>query len=121
MHVYIITDLEGVSGVDSMDMVMDESASPYQEARRLLMEDTNAAIDGAFAGGATKVSVVDGHRSGKNFIVELLDPRAIHVSAFDMALANVEDFEVDAVLCVGAHAMAGTPQAFLDHTQSSVE
>ena len=31
---------------------------------------------------------------------------------------DLRDF--DALLCVGAHAMAGTEMAFLDHTQSSV-
>lgn len=121
MHVLIITDLEGVSGVDTMDMVMDESAQGYADACRYLMEDTNAAIDGAFAGGATAVTVIDGHRTGYNFIKEMLDPRAVQMSAFDMIPAHVSTFKVDAVMCVGAHAMAGTVGAFLDHTQSSME
>ena len=56
MRIYIITDLEGISGVDSIDM-MDENSEGYKLACERLMSDTNAAIEGAFAGGADKVYV----------------------------------------------------------------
>ncbi len=116
--IIIITDLEGVSGVDSIKM-MDESTEGYQRARKLLMADVNAAIDGAFAGGATEVFVVDGHGSGNNFIKEELDKRAVQIAAKDI----VTDMPVDnisAVMSIGCHAMAGTVKGFLDHTQSSL-
>jgi D-amino peptidase len=118
MHVLIITDLEGVSLVDSIDMI-DESTEDYRRACEYLMADTNAAISGAFDGGADKVTVVDGHGSGKNFIHELLDPRADLLPAIEFSKNTPKDF--DALLCVGAHAMAGTENAFLDHTQTSVQ
>lgn len=118
MHVLIITDLEGVSCVDSIDMI-DTATEGYRRACEYLMADTNAAIDGAFAGGADRVSVVDGHGSGKNFIHSLLDKRAEFYSSDDFVTNKHQHF--DALLCVGAHAMAGTQDAFLDHTQNSTK
>ena len=117
--IIIITDLEGVSGVDSIKM-MDESTEGYQRARKLLMADVNAAIDGAFAGGATEVFVVDGHCSGHNFIKEDLDSRAKQIEAKEFVNGNDMPYIFDAAFGVGCHAMAGTVKAFLDHTQSSI-
>ncbi|MBQ5355889.1 MAG: M55 family metallopeptidase [Clostridia bacterium] len=109
MTVFIETDLEGISGVSTIDMV----ANSDPRALERLMADTNAAVRGAYAGGADRVLVLDGHGGGRNFLPSLLDPRAVQVR--DVALDGV-----DAVFLVGAHAMAGTQNAFLDHTQSSV-
>jgi len=118
MHVLIITDLEGVSCVDSIDMI-NEPSEGYRHACEYLMADTNAAVDGAFLGGATRVTVVDGHGSGRNFIHELLDPRAEVLLSGEFA--HTTPMKYDALLCVGAHAMSGTQDAFLDHTQNSTK
>ena len=75
LKIYIHTDLEGISGIDSMDMI-ERSGKRYRECCEHLMADLNAAIEGAFAGGATHVTVLDSHGGGNNFIRELLDPRA---------------------------------------------
>ncbi len=109
MTIFIETDLEGISGVSSMDMV----ANSDRYALERLMADTNAAVRGALDGGADRVLVLDGHGGGHNFLTELLDPRA-EVSG----IGPVK--ESDACFVIGAHAMAGTQNAFLDHTQSSV-
>ena len=61
--------------------------------------------------------VCDGHASGANFIEGALDKRATQVWVKDLAWA-VKD--VDAVVEIGNHAMAGTWGAFLDHTQWSL-
>lgn len=117
MHVFIVTDLEGVSCVDSIDMIPKDNEG-YQRARALLTADTNAAIDGCFAAGATKVTVLDGHSGGHNLIMELLDRRAEGYSSDDY-VKHYKIERYDALMQVGAHAMAGTENAFLDHTQSS--
>ena len=116
MHVIIITDLEGVSCVDSIDM-MDTTKEGYRKACEYLMADVNAAIAGALEGGADRITVVDGHGSGRNFLPGMLDPRAEQISARDFCCNPLTG--VDAILCVGCHAMAGTEKAFLDHTQIS--
>lgn len=115
--VLIITDLEGITGVYTIDQIPQDSPG-YVEACRFLMADTNAAVDGAFAAGAEKVYVVDGHGSGKNFPENTLDPRAVRLFLPEMhSVIN----EIGAVMQVGAHARSGTMLGFLDHTQSSVK
>ncbi|MBR5680570.1 MAG: M55 family metallopeptidase [Clostridia bacterium] len=109
MTIFIETDLEGISGVSTLDMVAEGS----RYARERLMADTNAAVAGAFDGGADRVFVLDGHGGGNNFIDGMLDPRA-EIDGIDAVK------ESGACFCIGAHAMAGTQNAFLDHTQSSV-
>ena len=116
MKVFIMTDLEGVSGVDSIDM-MDESGNGYREACCRLMADTNAAVQGAVDAGASEILVYDGHGLGKNFPAGGLDRRARQVWNFnDPGLWD----NCAAYLEIGLHAMAGTANAFLEHTQSSV-
>ena len=119
MHVFIITDLEGISGVD-IGGILNEDSDIYKNACVRLMEDTNAAIAGAFDGGADKVTVVDGHHTGSNFIKEKLDKRAFQIPSKVSSAMNTEEFDMDVIFAVGAHAMAGNSEAFLDHTQDSV-
>jgi D-amino peptidase len=119
MKIYIVTDMEGISGICNEEQVKRESPH-YGPARRLLNADVNAAIDGAFAGGATEVVVNDGHGGGFNLILEEMDPRATYErpnGGLDMLPALDDSFA--GVFCVGYHAMAGTLNGFLDHTQSS--
>ena len=100
MHVIIVTDLEGISGVDSIEMIPEKNEG-YRRACEYLMADTNAAVDGAFLGGATKVTVLDGHGGGRNFIDGMLDPRAEIISAEKFCREPLEGY--DAVMCVALH------------------
>ncbi len=119
MRIYIHTDLEGISGIDRAEMVPHDSPD-YRLSCELLMGDLNAAVDGAFAGGATEVIVLDSHGGGGNFIVELLDARAYHDVKRNRKWWGIMDARCDATYFIGAHAMAGTLNGFLDHTQSSL-
>lgn len=114
IKIYLLTDMEGVSGLGSAEM-MDEE---YRRCCELLMHDTNAAVDGAFAGGADEVYVLDGHGGGENFIDSMLDTRATKCPKGIWWGCLDETFS--GMYVIGAHAMAGTQNAFLDHTQSSV-
>ena len=117
MKVVIMTDLEGVSGVNNPNWIQDESGDGYRFATERLMADLNAAVDGAYEGGATEVFVVDGHGGGHNFIREKLhkDAKQITISEWQKL---IQSRTVDAYMEVGCHAMAGTLNAFFDHTQS---
>lgn len=95
----------------------------YQEARRLLTSDINAAIEGAIQGGAEEVYVDDLHGGGNawNIIPDLMHPKAIyirtdHESRLRLSVLN-ETF--DCVFLLAYHAMAGNPRAILSHTFSS--
>lgn len=115
MRIFIITDLEGISGIDSMDMIQRENPLFEYSVKRLMM-DINAAIEGAFEGGASYIKVIDGHGGGGNFDESLLDKRA---EVYRKKESKGLDETYDGIIVVGAHAMAGTINGFLDHTQSS--
>jgi D-amino peptidase len=111
MKIIMQTDLEGAWGVKTMASVFRGDVD-FDEAYACLAGDINAAVSGAFDGGADEVVVLDGHGAqGLNF--DLIDKRARCLPQTALS----ESF--DAMFCVGMHAMAGTQNAFLDHTQSS--
>ncbi len=118
MNVFIITDLEGISGIGQISQVADTGAETYRFSLERLMADTNAAVAGAFAGGAGEVYVEDGHGGGANFIEGMLDSRAVQVK--NMNAEHLDIRKIGLFMSVGAHAMSGTLNAFLDHTQSSL-
>jgi D-amino peptidase len=119
MKILIAADMEGITGVVHWDHV-NPSHSEYPRFRKLMTADVNAAIRGAFAGGATSVSVVDGHNNSRNILIEELDPRATLYSGSPMPLSMVHgvDEDVDAVFFVGYHGRIGAQNAILDHTWS---
>ena len=118
MKALLMTDLEGITGVDSIDMIFDQGEG-YRKACKNLMRDVNAAAGGLFDAGLDEVFVVDGHGGGANFLPELLDPRVTWLKTGWEDV--IRDRAVDFYGEVGLHAMAGTPNAFLDHTQNSRE
>lgn len=119
MKIYIMADMEGTSGIWRQEQVM-WSQPHYQQGRELLVGDVNAAIAGAFDGGATEVVACDTHANGGNFLIEKLDPRARYETPSAFAdLPSIVDGGFDGLILTGHHAMGGTQDAFLDHTQSS--
>ncbi len=56
MKVFVSIDMEGVAGLAHLQQVMNGSAD-YPESRRLMTEEANAAVAGAFDGGATAVVI----------------------------------------------------------------
>ena len=116
MKVLILTDVEGITGVSAIEQIA-ESSPDHPNTVRLLMQDVNTAIKACFDAKAEHVYVIDGHSSGANFDKSALDKRAEQVYVKDMGRI-IKD--VDCMVCIGMHAMAGTYKAFLDHTQWSV-
>jgi len=119
MKILIAADMEGISGVTTWDQV--SSGHPeYARFRRLMTEDVNAAVRGAFDSGAKEVFVTDGHANGSNILIEELDSRASLNTGSPSPLSMVQGVdEVDGVIYVGYHARAGSPDGILDHTWSS--
>jgi D-amino peptidase len=112
--------MEGISGVLHWEHV-DQKHPEYQRFRKLMTSDINAAVRGAYDGGAEEVIVSDGHGTFRNVLVEEVDPRARLNSGAPRALAMVQGLNasVDGVMFVGYHARVGTQNAILDHTWSS--
>ncbi len=63
VKIYILCDMEGTSGIWRREQV-DSSSPHYKQGQELLMADVNAAIEGAFEGGATEVIACDTHGGG---------------------------------------------------------
>ena len=120
MKILIAADMEGITGVVNWNQV-DPDHSEYTRFRRIMTAEVNAAVRGAFEGGASEVVVADGHASGFNLLIEELDDRARLNSGNVAPLGMVQGIasDVKGVIFVGYHARAGTPQGVLDHTWSS--
>jgi D-amino peptidase len=115
MRVLISADMEGVTGVTFPEDV-EYGATRWESARRLLMSDVNAAIDGFFRAGATEVVVNDAHSTKRNLLIEDLDVRATAIIGMHKTLGMLEGIrETDAVAFVGYHTSAGR-QGILSHT-----
>lgn len=119
--VYISVDLEGISGVIGDDQTSPGGAE-YGRARKLMAEDANAAIRGAFDAGATDVLVNDSHGGQRNLLPEDLDPRARLISHSFKRHGMMEglDDSFDAIVFVGYHAKADAPRGLFAHTGSGV-
>lgn len=118
MKVYIVADMEGISGVDDSS-VWESGHRTYQEGRKFMIGDVNAAVAGAFDAGASEVVVHDWHGGGNNLLMEELDRRARHTRGIPGFWWGELDASFDAFGFVGQHAMAGTRNGFLDHTMTS--
>ena len=119
--VYISVDMEGISGING-DNQTSPTGSEYARARKLMAEDANAAIRGAFDGGATDVLVNDSHGFQRNLLPEDLDPRARLISHTFKRYGMMEglDETFDAVIFVGYHAKADAPRGLFAHTGSGI-
>ncbi len=119
LKVFISVDMEGVSGL----IHWDETSAPgpdYDLFRKLMTAEANAAISGALEAGATEIVVRDAHDSARNILPDLLRPEARLIREWNGPLSMMEgiDRTFDAVVFIGNHARAGTPDAVLKHTMS---
>ncbi len=121
LKVYISADMEGIGGVSTWQIQAGSQGREYEKFRRLMTQEVNAAIAGAFDAGATEVLVSDSHGDGQNIDVELLDKRARLIRAWPRPLVMMQgvDSMVDAAVFIGYHASEGQRAAILAHTMSS--
>jgi D-amino peptidase len=119
MKVLISADIEGVAGVFHPEQTRAGNGE-YEAARRWMTLEANAAIEGAFAGGATHVWVNDSHGGFRNLLPDLLDPRAQVVLGKPRTLGMMAGLEYGAALVfmIGYHSMAQT-RGILAHTINS--
>ena len=118
ISIYILADMEGISGIRKMEQVQADKPA-YEEGRRLMMADINAAIDAAFMAGATSVVAADTHGGGGQLRLQDMDPRATYETPGFGRLMPSLSSDFAGVILVGHHARAGTLNGFLDHTMMS--
>lgn len=119
MKILISVDIEGVAGVYHSQQV--RAGNPeYERARRLMTEEANAAIAGAFDAGASEVLVNDSHGDFRNLLPDVVDPRAQVVQGKPryLSMAAGAEMGVAGMCMVGYHSRAGG-RGILAHTINS--
>ena len=124
MRVYLSVDMEGIGGVSHADPT-DPANVRYPASVALMVGETNAAIEGALAAGATDLLVNDSHWNMYNLLPEDLHPSArvlqgqkawSMVAGAQPAADGSPTFDV--ALFVGYHARAGHGRGTIAHTYS---
>ena len=118
-RILIVTDLEGVGGVNNADEQLLPDQRRYLESRRLLTGEVNAAVEGALAAGAAEVVIWDGHDGSRTLSIDEIHPRAKLLQG-KPSPANyyLSEKLYDGIMFVGQHAMAGAKNGILAHSQS---
>lgn len=122
IKIYVNTDLEGISGVFQFAQTREKNSALNIQACEYFMGDVAAVVRGLKDGGATEIIVLDGHGSqavlphlmepGAKYITGRPRPGAGNLSTLDSSFAGM--------VTLGFHAMMGTPDGILNHTQSSL-
>jgi D-amino peptidase len=117
VKVFISFDMEGVAGIVDWSQCRPPG-TPYEEGRRLLLGEVNAAIDGAMAAGATAISCNDSHGTMNNLDPAALHGRATYVSGRHKPMYMMQglDSSADVVFMVGYHGSISGESSVLSHT-----
>jgi len=120
IKIFIETDLEGVSGVYRFSQTRDKGSPENLKACEYFMGDLAAVVSGLRDGGATEILVVDGH-GNQAMIPDLMVAGAKYVTGLPRPENNrwSLDKSYAGMVLFGFHAMNGTADGVLCHTQSS--
>jgi D-amino peptidase len=119
LKVLISVDIEGIGGVFNVQQT--RAGNPeYEQARHWMTLEANAAIEGAFAGGANEVWVNDSHGGFNNLLLDALDTRVRVILGKPRTLGMMAGLEnaPALVFMIGYHAMARS-RGMLAHTINS--
>ena len=120
LKIYISADMEGVVGA-----VTNEQLGPqgfeYGRFREFMTQEVNAAIEAAFAAGATEIVVSDSHGNGQNLLIEKLPKNILLVRAWPRPLMMMQgiDETFAGAIFLGYHTGTTNTQGVRAHTISS--
>jgi D-amino peptidase len=118
-RILIVTDMEGVGGVNNADEQLLPGQRRFEETHRLLVGELNAAVEGVLGAGASEVVVWDGHDGSRALSVDDIHPKAKLIQGRPTpATYYLSDKLYDGILFIGQHAMAGAKDGVLAHSQS---
>jgi D-amino peptidase len=119
LRIYIVTDLEGASGVYKFAQTREPGNPLGEKAKEYLMGDIAAVVKGLRSANVFDIVILDGHGS-QAFVPHLMAPGAKYITGKPRPgpLTGLDD-SFDGLIQLGAHAMMGTPDGVLCHTQSS--
>ncbi len=120
MKIYISADMEGVAGAVSGEQ-LSPAGFEYQRFREFMTQEVNAAIDAAFAAGATEITVSDSHGNAQNLLIEKLPKNVLVVRGFPRPLMMMQgiDETFDGAIFLGYHSSTTNPSGVRAHTFSS--
>jgi len=119
--IYINTDLEGISGVFKFSQTREKDTPLNIQACKYFMGDLAAVIRGLRDGGADEIVVLDGHGT-QAILPHLMVPGAKYITGTPRyGAGNLTDLDSSFTgqILLGFHAMMGTADGVLCHTQSS--
>src|ERR1041384_4090477 len=115
-RIFIVTDLEGVGGINDREEQVLPGQRRYMESRKLLTGEVNAAVRGARASGAREIVIWDGHDGSRTLSIAEIDPAAKLIQGKPTpANYYLGDKPYDGVMFIGQHAMAGAKEGILAH------
>jgi D-amino peptidase len=122
LKVYISADMEGITGVASVDQ-LGPATFEYAQARQWMTGDVLAAIQGAREAGATEFVISDSHGNGQSLLIDRFptDIPITVVRSFPRPLGMMEglDSSFAAAIFIGYHASTSSLTGVRAHTISS--
>ena len=112
MRIILFADMEGITHITDYRECFPVFPQYWQTGRDIFTEEVVAAAQGLLSGGASSVTVVDGHGPGSwaNLIAGRLPDGG------ELLTGPLQPSTVDAAFHVGFHARCGTPDGFMSHT-----
>ena len=118
-RILIVTDMEGVGGVNNADEQLLPGQRRFEETHRLLVGELGAAVEGVLSAGASEVVIWDGHDGSRALSVDDIHPKAKLLQGRPTpATYYLSDKLYDGILFIGQHAMVGAKDGVLAHSQS---
>jgi len=120
MKIYISADMEGITGVVTSEQ-LGPTGFEYARFREFMTAEVNAAIEGAFAAGATEIVVSDSHGNGQNLLIEKLPRNTLLIRSWPRPLMMMQgiDETFAGVIFIGYHTATTNPEGVRAHTISS--
>ncbi|MCX4747975.1 M55 family metallopeptidase [Kitasatospora sp. NBC_01287] len=117
MKIFISSDMEGTAGVVDWEQCRSSGAD-HGHYRELLLQEVNAAIEGAESGGASAFLVNDSHGAMANLRPDALAGRARYLAGRHKPFYMMQglDPSYDGVFFVSYHGSMGGPVSTLSHT-----
>ena len=120
LKIYISADMEGLVGT-----VTGEQLGPggfeYEQARRWMTAEVNAAIRGARSAGATEFLISDSHGNGQSLLIDELPEDVTVIRSWPRPLSMMAgiDGTFDGAIFIGYHTGTDNPSGVRAHTMSS--
>lgn len=120
LKIHISVDMEGITGVVT-EAQLGPGGFEYERFRQFMTAEANAAIDAAFAAGATEIVVADSHGNGQNLLIEKLPKNVTVVRSWPRPLQMMQgiDSTFDGAIFIGYHSSTSNPAGVRAHTISS--